>query len=129
MEAKQRYLLTDEDLQPLRFKKVVMKRFTVYFFLKSEVESIATRNSLHNVQPHTIEEEQQTKNVRFDTFNTSCCRRNKDGDFHYGESSSKDISDGVSKIQVRYEESHTQEAVPHEDASHANFKDVDTERA
>ena len=129
MEAKQRYLLTDEDLQPLRFKKVGMKRFSVYFFLKSEVESIATRNSLQNVQPQTIGEEQRTKNVRFDPFNASCHRGNEHGVFHYEESSSKDIDYGVSKIQIRFEESHTQEAVAHEDVSHVIFRDVDAEKA
>lgn len=41
LEAKARYLLTDEDLRGLPYKKVCHKRFCVYFFLKTDVELVA----------------------------------------------------------------------------------------
>lgn len=41
LEARARYLLDDEDLRSLPFKKVQIKKFCVYFFLRSDVEKLA----------------------------------------------------------------------------------------
>ncbi|KAH9316017.1 hypothetical protein KI387_024644, partial [Taxus chinensis] len=40
-EARGRYLLDDEDLRSLQFKKVKIKKFYVYLFLRSSVETLA----------------------------------------------------------------------------------------
>jgi len=41
LEARARYLLDDEDLHSLPFKKVQIKKFCVYFFLRLDVEKLA----------------------------------------------------------------------------------------
>jgi len=74
LEARVRYLLDDEDLHSLPFKKVQIKKFCVYFFLRLDVENIA-RGTLMQFEGRDLsmdrhKDEQRISNV----VDTSCSK-------------------------------------------------------
>eukprot|EP01018_Ginkgo_biloba_P028990 Gb_14753 [translate_table: standard] len=119
LEAKGRYLLDDEDLRALPFKKVKIKKFCVYFFLRSSVEKLALAKRLqfegrYHSGMGKIEEEQKIENIvdascsKFTTEAWAEAERNHSGSS--GESDNDFFEDGmlagdVSNIMVLTEES------------------------